>query len=504
MKKIFIALVLIFGITIAAQNNTTGQEKIYTQEDIVDLKLQMQEQKIFEMQKSVEDKIGMQDKYIDNAKEKISAMQRNVENMLEIQNRYVERVESNIGFWIGVLGALMTLFSAIMAYYIYKRTNENKKEINNELEGLIRIKKEAEKALVSINMTKEKTENFYSDAINNSPDKKQSKEQKEELSDYIEEIKRKKPESELTAKDWFLLGYDAQMKERYEDVCFYYKKATEIDQNFAEAYNNWGVALSNLTRLKSDPILFDESIIKYKKAIESKSNYADAYNNWGKALSYLAQLKSDEALYKESCEKYSKAIKVDPNDADTYNNWGNALSALAQLKSDLVFFEESFDKYKKAIELKPDYANAYNNWGASLLNFALLKSNPALFEESIIKNKKAIEIKFNFAEAYDNWGNALMQLAKFENNLDSRKQEIEALLLKANEIRRGASSYNLACLYTLTREEEKAFQDLEEDLECNKGIRGRDFIENDADFATLKENPRFRQLLDKYFPKEKP
>ncbi|KAA6335146.1 hypothetical protein EZS27_016591 [termite gut metagenome] len=56
MKKILIALVLLFGITIAAQNNTTGQEeKIYTQRE-VDLMMQVQEQerKISEMQRSVE------------------------------------------------------------------------------------------------------------------------------------------------------------------------------------------------------------------------------------------------------------------------------------------------------------------------------------------------------------------------------------------------------------------------------------------------------------------
>ncbi|KAA6335750.1 hypothetical protein EZS27_016034, partial [termite gut metagenome] len=59
MKKILIALVLIFGITIAAQNNTTREEKTYTQRE-VDLMMQVQEQeqeqerKIYEMQKEID------------------------------------------------------------------------------------------------------------------------------------------------------------------------------------------------------------------------------------------------------------------------------------------------------------------------------------------------------------------------------------------------------------------------------------------------------------------
>jgi hypothetical protein len=43
MKKIAIALVFIFGITIAAQHNTaTGQEKVFTQKE-VELMMQVQE-----------------------------------------------------------------------------------------------------------------------------------------------------------------------------------------------------------------------------------------------------------------------------------------------------------------------------------------------------------------------------------------------------------------------------------------------------------------------------
>jgi hypothetical protein len=60
MKKIMIALLLVFGVAMVEQNYTVGQEKTYTQKE-VDLMMQMQEQKISEMQRSVEDKIGMQD-----------------------------------------------------------------------------------------------------------------------------------------------------------------------------------------------------------------------------------------------------------------------------------------------------------------------------------------------------------------------------------------------------------------------------------------------------------
>ncbi|KAA6314751.1 hypothetical protein EZS27_034681 [termite gut metagenome] len=55
MKKILIVLVLIFGITIAAQNNAAEQEKTYTQRE-VDLMMQVQEleQKVIKMQQEIQ------------------------------------------------------------------------------------------------------------------------------------------------------------------------------------------------------------------------------------------------------------------------------------------------------------------------------------------------------------------------------------------------------------------------------------------------------------------
>ncbi|KAA6350471.1 hypothetical protein EZS27_002198 [termite gut metagenome] len=465
MKKIFIALALIFGITIAAQNNTAGQEKIYSQRE-VDLMMQVQE--ISERQRSVEDKIGMQDKQIDlfmiclgiivalagfivynNFNSSKREVKKDLEEIRKIRERARETIDSM------VIEARKTIDSVV----IEARKTIDSVVIRGE-ERLSSMVKLEEKAISIYNK-------FKNSPPNSTQTKKQSKEQKEEISSYTEEIKRKKIESEYTAKDWFLLGYDAQIQKKYEDACYYYGKADEITPN-ASIYNNWGNALLNLAKLKSTPDLYEESIIKYKKAIESKPDLAEAYNNWGAALLNLARLNPDPALFEESIDKYKKAIEIKPDYAEAYNNWGNALSDLVGLKSDPALYEESIIKYKKAIELKPDYADAYNNWGAALFNHAQLQPDSALFEESIDKYKKAMELKLDYAEAYYNWGIALKRLAQ----------------LKIINI-------------------EKLFAYLEEYLKYCKSKINRSDIENDVDFAILKKDSRFRDLLDKYFPEEK-
>ncbi|KAA6313136.1 hypothetical protein EZS27_036043 [termite gut metagenome] len=389
----------------------------------------MQEQKISEMQKEIKEQ---EDKW----KERIP--------IIETYNNYIERVESKLNLTMNIFIIVLTIIgigATALGIYINKRTTKSERELKemekdakDELRNmkqdvineLKKIKDEATRDKDDISEIKKQAEKELSDlreSIKNgmqsdkTPDK-QTLELQNEVKTYVK--KTTKSITEYTADDWFLLGYDAHVQKKYEDACFYYKKAIESKSDYAEAYYTWGNALLGLARLKSDTALYEESIIKYKKAIEMKPDYAEAYNHWG-----------------------------------------NALLGLARLKRDSTLFEKSITKYKKAIEIKPDHAKAYNHWG-----------------------------------------NSLMQLAKLENNLDSRKQEIETLLLKANEIKKGAGSYNLACLHALTGEKEKAFQYLEEDLKYNKGKRARNFIENDADFATLKGNPRFRDLFDKYFPKE--
>jgi len=75
-----------------------------------------------------------------------------------------------------------------------------------------------------------------------------------------------------------------------------YKKATELDPKFANAYNGWGVALGGLGR-------HEEAIQKYKKATELDPRYALAYNNWGEVLEFLGR-------QKEADEKYALARKA--------------------------------------------------------------------------------------------------------------------------------------------------------------------------------------------------
>jgi tetratricopeptide (TPR) repeat protein len=93
----------------------------------------------------------------------------------------------------------------------------------------------------------------------------------------------------------------------------------------------------------------DEEIRCYSAAIRLKPDYAEAYNNRGIARSDKGDL--DGAL-----KDFTEAIRLKPDYADAYINRGNARSAKGDLDGALA-------DYNEAIRLKPDYATAYYNRG---------------------------------------------------------------------------------------------------------------------------------------------
>jgi len=148
--------------------------------------------------------------------------------------------------------------------------------------------------------------------------------------------------------------------------------------------------------MKADESLLTMSIIKCRKAVEIKPDFHEAWNNWGIALSSLGRIKKDESLLTESIEKYRKALEIKPDHANAWNNWGNALSFLGEMKEDESLLTEGIGKYRKALEIKPDFRGVWSNWGNMLLRLSYLKDGEErerVLDDAMEKCMKAEEMK---------------------------------------------------------------------------------------------------------------
>ncbi|BCL34726.1 serine protease [Nostoc sp. MS1] len=161
-----------------------------------------------------------------------------------------------------------------------------------------------------------------------------------------------------------------------------YNSALKIDSNLAEAYNNRGLARSDLGDKQA-------AIADYNLALKINSNYTEAYNNRGVARSDLGDKQGAIA-------DYNSALKINPNYADAYNNRG-------LVRSDLGDKQGAIADYNSALKINPNYADAYNNRG--LAHYTLGDKQGAIADYNL-----ALKINPNLVEAYNNRGVVRLEL----------------------------------------------------------------------------------------------
>ena len=106
---------------------------------------------------------------------------------------------------------------------ISEEVNEEVEILRNQVESISKMEKTSKESLETI---KENERQILEITGKYSPQEVSEKDKKE-ISEFVDEINKTTPESELTEEDWFIKGYNAQIKQQHEDACFYYKKATE-------------------------------------------------------------------------------------------------------------------------------------------------------------------------------------------------------------------------------------------------------------------------------------
>lgn len=210
-------------------------------------------------------------------------------------------------------------------------------------------------------------------------------------------------EQSLGVDDWFEKGLSSLDSGQYEEATEAFSKAIEINPQYAEAYNNRGVAW----HYKGD---YDRAIADYTKALEINPQYAEAYNNRGVAWYH----KRD---YDRAIADYSKAMDTNPRYADAFNNRGDAWfykENCAQAIADTT----------KALEINPQYADAYNQlaWVFALCPDDKYRNGVKALELA----KKAVELSPE-VDFLDTLAVAYAEAGKFEDAVRTEERVITLL-----------------------------------------------------------------------------
>jgi tetratricopeptide (TPR) repeat protein len=207
------------------------------------------------------------------------------------------------------------------------------------------------------------------------------------------------------------LGVILRDKGQIEEAIARFRKAIELEPEYADAHNKLGLALWKKGLAK-------EAIASYRKAVELAPKDTNAQTDLATALNATGDM--DEAI--AICRQ---VIRLEPNNAVAHGILGQTLAVKGQ-------FSEAVAAYREAIRLRPDMALAWNNLAWLLSNCPDPKArNPA---EAVKLAKKAIQLAPEEGDLWNTLGVGHYRAADW-------KAAREALH-KSIELRKGGDAFD--------------------------------------------------------------
>ena len=287
----------------------------------------------------------------------------------------------------------------------------------------------------------------------------------------------KVPTADVRAYDFYLRGrqFFHQFRRRGFDFARdMFAKAIEIDPNYARAYAGiadcsaflyfyWDSSQTNLEQA-------DQSS---RKALELDPELAEAHASRG----LTASMKKD---YAEAEFEFRKAMRLGPRLFEPYYYFARNCYAQGRLEDAVAWFEQ-------AGKVSPEDYQAPMLLASALNGLGLKPEAHAAYRRGLAAAEKHLELHPGDARAWYFGANALSQLNEPSRSFEWAER---ALALEGEEPQ---VLYNVACVYALLGQSDKAVDCLEKSI--THGWGQREWIEHDPDLAVLRNHPRFLALI---------
>jgi adenylate cyclase len=253
----------------------------------------------------------------------------------------------------------------------------------------------------------------------------------------------------------------------------------------------------------------------FARAIVIDPNYARAYAGVADCSSFLYMwFDSSEDNLREALSASRRAVELDPESPVTHASLGLALF----LSNDYV---AAHDEFETALGLCTELFEAYFYYGRSCFSQGQFEKAAELFlkaSQASPADYQALSLRalcFRALNRETEARQAYQQcLRKIEDHLQLNPDDVRAVYMKSGSLSglgenvealewadRALSMdpeepsvlYNVACNYALMNEKEKALDCIEKAFA--KGFGHIEWMENDPDFLSIKNHPRFKALM---------
>ena len=255
----------------------------------------------------------------------------------------------------------------------------------------------------------------------------------------------------------------------------------------------------------------------YSRAIELDPKYALAYAGIADSHSLLFQYGDSTQENLDKADVASrKAVELDPDSAEARASRGIALSVTEQ-------YDESEREFETAILLNPALFEAYYFYArdcvargkvakAARLFIQASEVNPTDYQslsllarmhteldrpkDAEIADRRCVEIVEKHLELHPDDARALyLGAGSLLRTGDEKKAVDWATRALDTEREEPAVLYNVACVFAQLGQQDRAMDAL--DKAINMGFGYRAWIDNDTDLKSLKDEPRFQELMNR-------
>ncbi|MGA7296102.1 MAG: tetratricopeptide repeat protein [Rhodanobacteraceae bacterium] len=279
------------------------------------------------------------------------------------------------------------------------------------------------------------------------------------------------------AYDCYLRGHKyfyAMTRRGFEHAITMYRRALELDPNYAVAWAGMADAYSELYRYAEDtPENAAMALEASGRAVELDPQSAEAHTSRGIALSIG---KRDA----EAEQHFEKAIELNPRLFDAWFLYGRYCGTRGK-------WEKAASLYRHAAEVEPDNYNPVINLAMAYDALGLQEEKKSIRKKGLSLIEQHLQMAPDDARARYFGAITLASMGDRERALEWADMALESNENESNVV------YNIACVFAQLGESERGMDLLERAV--GLGWRDRAWLETDSDLACLRGMPRFTALL---------
>jgi adenylate cyclase len=208
------------------------------------------------------------------------------------------------------------------------------------------------------------------------------------------------------------------------------------------------------------------------RALQLAPDMAEAHASRGYALTMNGK-------YAEAQAEFKAASRLDPQLYEAYYYAGRAYFAEGK-------YRQAADAFSKAGDIRPDDITVASLKSTALGNFGSEEEKREVREHSVRVAERYLALNPDDALALSRAANDLILLGEVSKGLERAE--------RAYAINPHVCRYNVACAHMLAGKTARALDLLEE--HARAGAVHVDWVEQDGDWAEVRDDPRFKEILD--------